>query len=691
MKKYPRFFLSVAFVAAAILSSANAFGANPNTAPAKSELGPQPVANARVVECLSWLNPHAETVWEKTIETSPRLLLRPRMNEFLSLKEQKATLEKLKDEFLQRRNDLNSTLRWSRRLMCLPWVGAFLCWLLARWLIGLSNFLDHCARKKAKKANREFDEEKDGSAWSSFAFFLSVLLYLLFYALLAVGVCAIVWVIVLHKDPERKDTDEGISKIECQLEALERQIADMDVSQAEGRLEAFGTRYMPNAYAQYQEVRGKALELKQVVKENFPEGKASDPTGGTMFKKSIKNLSMAVAKTFRRHDELCFFLLFHQAGIFSDDELAEYDARPISIHLESELPDWPDDTPKSDTALAAEDATFAAKYLPETHAGYQRLCDLFDEGAKQYAELRQTALALDAPRARLELGVLKRRLLEIQAALQRYKQDISGQRLENALGETPADSFAALDHATALKIQDFARETELRDYVVRVAKRLIVTLPGGATMEMVWCPPGTFTMGSPEGEKGRFSDETQHQVTLTKGFWMAKYEVTQEQWMSVMGNNPSDHKGNNLPVEKVSWYGCREFCQKTGLSMPTEAQWESACRAGSTGPYAGTGNLDDMGWYNGNSDGKTHPVGQKNQNAWGLHDMHGNVEEWCADGDGYYPSGAVTDPWGMGSGYSYRGGDYRGISSYCRSANRGGTYPGNSSSTLGFRPVSIQP
>lgn len=216
--------------------------------------------------------------------------------------------------------------------------------------------------------------------------------------------------------------------------SLQPRMANVDATQAEGQLEAFGMRYMPNAYGQYQEVRAKALELEQLVKETFPDGPESDPTGGTMFEKAKKNLALAVARAFRRRDELCFFLLFHQAGIFSEVDLTEYDSRPISLYLAGESPDWPDDTPRADTALPAADATFAAKYLPETHAGYQRLAALFEEGSKQYADLRRTALALGAPRARWELMMFKSRLEEILATLQQYKQAIAMQRLEHAMG-----------------------------------------------------------------------------------------------------------------------------------------------------------------------------------------------------------------------------------------------------------------
>lgn len=219
-----------------------------------------------------------------------------------------------------------------------------------------------------------------------------------------------------------------------------------------------------------------------------------------------------------------------------------------------------------------------------------------------------------------------------------------------------------------------------------------ITLPGGVLMEMVWCPPGTFTMGSLEGDNGVFDEKPPHQVTLTKGFWMGKTEVTQAQWKSVMGYNLSSDEGDELPVTNVSWNDCQEFFRDTGLQLPTEAQWEYACRAGSTGKYAGTGNLDEMGWYSDNSGYKSHPVGTKQPNAWGLYDMHGNVWEWCTDGDGNYPSGAVTDPQGSSSD-AYRvlrGGSRSHDAANCTSSYRSGERPWNAVDGIGFRLVRTQ-
>ena len=214
-------------------------------------------------------------------------------------------------------------------------------------------------------------------------------------------------------------------------------------------------------------------------------------------------------------------------------------------------------------------------------------------------------------------------------------------------------------------------------------------LPGGASMAMVWCPAGRFLMGSPAGEKGRYDDELQHWVTLTKGFWMAKNEVTQRQWKSVMGYNPSLFIMDELPVANVTWNECSDFCRKLGLQLPTEAEWEYACRAGRTDAFGVVGDSFDAGWLQGNSGAGPHPVGKKRPNAWGLYDMHGNVWEWCGDRLGNYLPGEVTNPLGpaVGSWRVVRGGSFMEPSAKCRSASRGGNWPGVRNGATGFRPV----
>jgi formylglycine-generating enzyme required for sulfatase activity/GH43 family beta-xylosidase len=213
-------------------------------------------------------------------------------------------------------------------------------------------------------------------------------------------------------------------------------------------------------------------------------------------------------------------------------------------------------------------------------------------------------------------------------------------------------------------------------------------------MYFVRIPAGTFTMGSPSDELGRFNHEgPQHQVTLTQSFYMQSTEVTQAQWEAVMGSNPSYFKDcGTCPVEQVSWDDVQEFIGKMNqrgegtYSLPTEAQWEYAARAGSTTAFYNGGitvtdnsydpNLDKIGWYGYNSSDKTHPVAQKTPNAWGLYDMSGNVYEWCQDWYGSYPSGAVTDPTGPSSGSEKvsRGGHWVNGAVRCRSAFRESSY-----------------
>lgn len=221
-----------------------------------------------------------------------------------------------------------------------------------------------------------------------------------------------------------------------------------------------------------------------------------------------------------------------------------------------------------------------------------------------------------------------------------------------------------------------------------------------AGIEFVLIPPGSFMMGSNWHQR---DEKPEHQVTINYSFYMGKYEVTQAQWQAVMGNNPSSFKdcGGNCPVESVSWDDAQKFIQGlNGMNdgytyrLPTEAEWEYACRAGTTGDYAG--DLKEMAWYSENSGNKTHAVGGKRPNDWSLADMHGNVWEWCQDWYNLtYDYGAPTDgsAWLSGGVQKWRvlrGGSWFDLDSFLRSAHRNGPYaPFPHGSSIGFRVVAI--
>ena len=219
-------------------------------------------------------------------------------------------------------------------------------------------------------------------------------------------------------------------------------------------------------------------------------------------------------------------------------------------------------------------------------------------------------------------------------------------------------------------------------------------------MEFVWVPAGEFRMGSTSSE-AYSNEQPVTQVRISQGFWLGKYEVTQAEWQGVMGTNPSEFSGcGQCPVEEVSWEDAQEFIRRLNAMdgagtyrLPTEAEWEYAARAGTTGDrYAA--NLDAIAWCEKNSGARTHPVGGKTANAFGLHDMLGNVWEWVQDWAGGYPGGTVTDPRGPGSGSRrvIRGGAWgEAIISACRSSDRFSGPPGSRNSYQGFRLLRTVP
>ena len=234
---------------------------------------------------------------------------------------------------------------------------------------------------------------------------------------------------------------------------------------------------------------------------------------------------------------------------------------------------------------------------------------------------------------------------------------------------------------------------------------LAITLPNGSLpLAMKPISSGSFTMGDDD------IAPPAHSGTLSQNFYMGTYLVTQAQWLAVMGNNPSQFTGDaQRPVEQVSWDDCQSFCKQLnarfaalGARLPTEAEWEYACRAGTTSAYNDGSTctkpdghdpaLEKLGWFDKNSDNTTHPVGEKQPNKWGLHDLHGNVFELCSDWFGDYSETEQHDPKGPieGRGRVIRGGGWSGRAQLCRSAYRSRVGPGFRRNFLGFRLAAVQ-
>jgi formylglycine-generating enzyme required for sulfatase activity len=238
-----------------------------------------------------------------------------------------------------------------------------------------------------------------------------------------------------------------------------------------------------------------------------------------------------------------------------------------------------------------------------------------------------------------------------------------------------------------------------------------VKLPGQVVIPLCYCPAGSFRMGSPASEKSRSKNESQVQVRISQGFWMGQTEVTQRQWVAVMGSNPSSFKGDDLPVERVSWNDAQVFIEKLNrlvelpkgwkYALPSEAQWEYACRAGTQSVFgfaeslsSREANFDGRYQYGSATKGpylgQTCVVGSYKPNGWGLYDMHGNVYEWCADWYGEMLGGG-SDPLGASTGAHrvFRGGSWFDRGFYCRSASRAGNGPGLRNGLVGFRLAAV--
>ena len=268
--------------------------------------------------------------------------------------------------------------------------------------------------------------------------------------------------------------------------------------------------------------------------------------------------------------------------------------------------------------------------------------------------------------------------------------------LQPGVAPVPTNTIITLPNAAAGQVEkaNVAVTTNASPPVIQPdPEQLTVELEGGGKMEFVLIHAGEFLMGTSQ------NDPPVHTVKLTKPFYIGKYKVTQEQWLAVMRENRSHFNGPKHPVENVSWEDCQRFLMMLNtkangqtFSLPTEAQWEYACHAGSPDEYCFGDDANDLaqcGWYLKNSMRRTHPVGELKPNNWGLYDMHGNIWEWCADWFGPYDGRDETDPPGPETGWMrvLRGGSWCNYATSCRCSNRGFYPPTTRNNYAGFRVV----
>lgn len=284
------------------------------------------------------------------------------------------------------------------------------------------------------------------------------------------------------------------------------------------------------------------------------------------------------------------------------------------------------------------------------------------------------------------LGTTPLTLTDLAPGKRSYAVKLKGHRLVSVNAQVRARETTV----SALKLEAVPDLEKGKPYVVPFLGMELVSIPGGL-----------FTMGSVNAEPGRGADETLHEVLISRGFWLGKFEVTRTEWRVVMEDSPIPAKADRLPVVQVSWEDAVTFCRKLTArehaaerlpagyeyTLPTEAQWEYACRANTEGLYGVEGDLGTVAWYRSSSAAKVHEVGQKKANTWGLHDMHGNVGEWCADWFGYLQESKVIDPSGPADGTRRvsRGGDWGSDAASCRSASRLSYAPEERAPHLGFR------
>jgi len=351
-------------------------------------------------------------------------------------------------------------------------------------------------------------------------------------------------------------------------------------------------------------------------------------------------------------------------------------------------------------ARARVEAEEEARRRREAEEAEERALAEAEARAKEEAEARMRAQAEAELRLRLELEAQARAEREARAAREWAAAEARAKAEREAKLKAEAEARARAEAEERAK-----RPPWVRPWMITWGQDALgpwaTTALSGVMMRFRGCMPGKFMMGSPLGEEGRWDDEgPAHEVELTQMFWMAETPVTQSIWQATMGSNPSKFRGGERPVEQVSWEDCQQFLLRVNgahpglnLRLPSEAEWEYACRAGAQsatwlGPST-TAALHRIAWFDRNSENQTRPVRQKESNPWGIHDMLGNVWEWCADYTGGYGPSRLVDPIGPATGTLrvYRGGSWFYGVRDARAARRLAHDPGARFDDIGFRVV----
>lgn len=435
-------------------------------------------------------------------------------------------------------------------------------------------------------------------------------------------------------------------------------LTEADAQAGEAALAEFGAKCLPNAYANYEKRREVLAEIQQVFNEEFPQPwtiTEDDPKWHS-FNRVLEKFVQARTEAFLCHDELCHYWLLWRLGVLSAGDLAVADAKKLSVLLLPENVRCVQSKLVPLKPLEGDVAAFAAKYAPASNGVYQRMAREFKEIDALLSEVFGQRRQMDDVRYSRALMVavdkrnaLARELNALSFRLQTWYMDY--RTMVKA-----ADDVARCDADIAKKLKPF-----LDSLPAYVKERTLGPVIEDADLVAI---PG-------------------------RNYRLQRTEVTQRQWVSVMGNNPSRFRGLDRPVENVSWNDCQEFIRRASAldgrryRLPTGEEWNFACRAGSTTDWGKRANgecrpHEAMVWYDKNSGYETHPVAQKEPNAWGLYDMHGNVWEWCQD--------LYRDRW---SGFHVRcwGGGWSNVASDCSasSSRDNSPYLGTGGGNVGFR------